>query len=122
MARRADELVRQIRARRRGLRAALDALLATDELARRVRRDPWSWLAGGAAVGVVAGRLLPSPVLEAGRRGINAVLAPRLRTAILGLFSAAFASHADDGQTAAAAEATGDEGSGSTLAGSESLR
>jgi hypothetical protein len=126
MAQRADELVREIRARRRGLRLAVDDLLSTNEVARRVRESPWKWLAGGAAAGVAAGRFLPRPVLDGARRGISASVAPRLKTAILGLVTAAFGA-GRDGDTgmdpaADAGETTSDAHSDGALAGPESLR
>ena len=91
MARRADELVREIRARRRNVKQAVEDLLSTHELARRIRRDPWAWLAGGAAAGMAVGRFLPRPLLEGARRSVHAVLVPRLRTALAGIVTAALA-------------------------------
>jgi hypothetical protein len=123
---RADELVREIRARRRGLRRSVDDLLSTNEIARRVRDSPWKWLAGGAAAGVAAGRFLPRPVLEGAKRSVVASVGPRVKTAILGLVTAALGSRGagDAGVELApdGAETAPDGHPDAALAGPESLQ
>jgi hypothetical protein len=106
MSRRADELVGEIRARRQRVRAAVDDLTSANELARRIRRSPLAWLAGGAAAGVAAGRFLPRPLLTGARRGVVASIGPRLQAALVGLVTAAFASRGNGAPPAAGGDET----------------
>ena len=110
MARRSDELVREIRARRRGVTQAVEDLLSTHEVARRIRRHPWAWLAGGTAAGLAAGGLLPRTVMAGARRGFTQAVVPRLKTAVVGLVAAAFAARGQDGDA-------NDHDAGGVLAG-----
>jgi hypothetical protein len=78
---------------------AVEDLISTHEVARRIRRHPWAWLAGGTAAGLAAGGLLPGTVLSGARRGFTQVVVPRLKTAVVGLIAAAFAARSHSGDT-----------------------
>lgn len=82
MPRRTEELVNEIRTRRRRVRVEVEELLSTEDLARRVRRDPAAWIAGGALLGILAGRFFGRPLLDGGRRHLAAEMRARVGPAI----------------------------------------
>jgi len=88
VSRRSDDIVREIRARRPHVKAAVRALLSVDELSRRIRNSPGRWLAGGALAGLLAGRFFALPLAREGRRRVAGAAISRLRPLVLGLVTA----------------------------------
>lgn len=82
MARSTEQLVEEIRQRRRAVRAELRALGSVDEIERRIRGAPGWWIGGAALVGMVTARFFAPQMLRAGRRQLWAAVWGRLRPAL----------------------------------------
>ena len=82
MARSADQLVDEIRARRRHVRAELRSLSSLDEIERRIRASPGWWLGGATLLGVVTARFFGPEMLRTGKRQVGSMVWGRLRSAL----------------------------------------
>ena len=88
MARRQDELVAAIRARRRELRQEIDAFLALEPLKTQIRDHPGPWLLGGVLAGAMASRFLIAPLWKQRGQLARNWVRSRLKDAVLALAAA----------------------------------
>jgi membrane-associated phospholipid phosphatase len=82
VARSTEQLVEEIRQRRRAVRAELRSLGSVDEIERRIRSAPGWWIGGAALVGMVTARFFAPQMLRAGKRQLWAMVWGRLRPAL----------------------------------------
>lgn len=82
MARSADQLVDEIRARRRQVRADLRSLGSLDEVERRIRASPGWWIGGATLLGVVTARFFGPELLRTGKRQLGSLVWGRVRSAL----------------------------------------
>lgn len=93
MARRQEQLVRAIRARRRAIARSVRARVAPlDPVRESVRRHPAAWAMGGALVGMVTARAFGARLVRGGRRLAGAWVEQRLGDVILSVAMKAAAS------------------------------
>jgi hypothetical protein len=102
MPRQADEIVAEIRSKRRRARQDLDNLASVRELERRIRSAPEVWLLGGAVTGFICGRFFSRPLLQRGRKAALDLVRSRMRGALMALAVAVGSAVAQQHDSAAA--------------------
>ncbi len=82
MERSANQLVDEIRTKRRHVREDLRALTSIDEVERRIRASPSWWIGGAALAGVLAAKFFGPSMIRTGKRRVASVVWPRVRSAL----------------------------------------
>ena len=106
MARSADELVDEIRHRRRRVRAELRSLSSLDEVERRIRASPGWWVGGATLLGVVTARFFGPEMLRTGKRQLGSMVWGKVRSALFAAGVAAAGGRNPSGQDETTADLT----------------
>lgn len=99
MARSADQIVDEIRTKRRRVREDLRALGSIDEVERRIRASPSWWIGGATLAGVIAARFFGPAMVRTGKRQLASAVWGRARSALFaaGVAAVSGRTRSDDG-------------------------